>query len=181
MGKKNKIKKALITAVSVLLEQKPYEKITVKDLVLEADVARSSFYAHYRDKDDLVLSGFEEIGIVSNNDIFTMDANGNPDFASMLFKGSEDWKAVSKVFLSLDQATVPSHYVRNMIIVQMRSWLVNNTKAPRDKVDIEIKVHYLASALLGLLTWWVNSDFPCTSAVISEKFNRLALQGLGDF
>lgn len=35
--------------------------ITVQDIVDRADVGRSTFYAHYRDKKDLLLNGFEDI------------------------------------------------------------------------------------------------------------------------
>lgn len=42
--------KAIIHALISLLRQKPFEKITVQDILDETPVTRATFYAHYRDK-----------------------------------------------------------------------------------------------------------------------------------
>ncbi|MFE3195659.1 TetR/AcrR family transcriptional regulator [Nocardia sp. NPDC059240] len=46
---------ALHRALIELMQQQPYTRITVRDIIDRADVGRSTFYAHYRDKDDLLL------------------------------------------------------------------------------------------------------------------------------
>ncbi|WP_280215462.1 helix-turn-helix domain-containing protein [Nocardia cyriacigeorgica] len=35
--------------------ERGYERVTVTDVIDRADVGRSTFYAHYRDKDDLLV------------------------------------------------------------------------------------------------------------------------------
>lgn len=175
----DKTQQALRDAMSSLIDEKPYEQITVKDLVERANVARSSFYAHFRDKDDLLLSGFKMIGINSSDDIFgDAEAHDYPNFAIVLFRGSEQFKSMSRAFLTLDSGTVASHHIRNMLIIQTRDWIKRNSKGEASAADIEAIVHYLASALLGLLTWWVNNDFPHSAQVMSDKFNQLAVNGL---
>lgn len=51
---------ALHLALMGLMKQRPYERITVQDIIGRADVGRSTFYAHYRDKDDLLMVGCAE-------------------------------------------------------------------------------------------------------------------------
>ncbi|MGV9839679.1 TetR/AcrR family transcriptional regulator [Nocardia niigatensis] len=46
---------ALHRALIELMQDQPYARITVQDIIDRADVGRSTFYAHYRDKDDLLL------------------------------------------------------------------------------------------------------------------------------
>lgn len=46
---------ALHRALIELMLSRPYARITVRDIIDRADVGRSTFYAHYRDKDDLLL------------------------------------------------------------------------------------------------------------------------------
>lgn len=41
---------AIIHAFTMLLKRKPFEKITVQDILDETPVTRSTFYAHFRDK-----------------------------------------------------------------------------------------------------------------------------------
>lgn len=175
----DKTQNALRHAISSLIDEKPYEQITVKDIIERANVARSSFYAHFRDKDDLILSGFQMIGINSSDDIFENSDNTDyPNFAIVLFRGAAQWKSISKTFLTQHTGTVASHYIRNMLIVQTREWVRSNSNQQASPIDTETAVHFLASALLGLLTWWVNNDFPYTAQVMSDKFNQLAVNGL---
>jgi AcrR family transcriptional regulator len=175
----DKTQNALRLAISSLIEEKPYEQISVKDIVERANVARSSFYAHFRDKDDLVLSGFRMIGINSSDDIFEEGQDtGYPNFAIVLFRGSEQWKSLSRTFLTQKAGTVASHHIRNLLIIQTREWIHRNRTANAAHADLEDIVHYLASALIGLLTWWVNNDFPDSAEVLRDKFNQLAVNGL---
>src|SRR5881392_1785654 len=43
---------ALGDALIALVQEKPFESITVQDLLDRAGVGRSTFYAHFSDKDD---------------------------------------------------------------------------------------------------------------------------------
>jgi AcrR family transcriptional regulator len=52
---------ALINALLELLSARHYDKITVQDIVEQANVGRATFYSHYQNKDDLLKSGFERI------------------------------------------------------------------------------------------------------------------------
>jgi AcrR family transcriptional regulator len=46
--------------MSLILKQ-GYEAITIRDICEAADVGRSTFYAHYTSKDDLMRSGLENL------------------------------------------------------------------------------------------------------------------------
>ncbi len=51
---------ALHKALIELMIERGYDKVTVQDVLDRADVGRSTFYAHFRSKDDLlVVSGTE--------------------------------------------------------------------------------------------------------------------------
>src|SRR6266545_3536261 len=48
-------------ALVQLIREKDYSTITVSDIIERADVGRSTFYAHYRDKDDLFVSEMDRV------------------------------------------------------------------------------------------------------------------------
>lgn len=47
-------------ALIELIQQKRFDEVTVQEVLDRAGVGRSTFYVHYRDKDDLLLSDAED-------------------------------------------------------------------------------------------------------------------------
>ena len=47
---------ALYEALAKLLKDKPYGKITIEDLLQESKISRSTFYAHFKTKDEVLVS-----------------------------------------------------------------------------------------------------------------------------
>lgn len=54
---RDRLREALVS----LSQEMPYGDIRVADLLARADVGRATFYAHYRDKEDLLISLFLEM------------------------------------------------------------------------------------------------------------------------
>ena len=48
-------KKLLFYALLSLMEQKPYSKITIQEIVTTAELSRTAYYTHYNSKDDVLL------------------------------------------------------------------------------------------------------------------------------
>src|SRR5690606_24086942 len=54
-------REALRRALIEEILEKGYAQVTVQDIIDRADVGRSTFYAHFQDKDDLLFYGLEEL------------------------------------------------------------------------------------------------------------------------
>src|SRR5262247_4271324 len=64
-------------ALTSLIREKAYDSIAVKEILDRANVGRSTFYTHFRDKDELLASGIQQmIGIFHAADL---PASGKKD------------------------------------------------------------------------------------------------------
>jgi AcrR family transcriptional regulator len=51
----------ILEAVMLLMDEKPYDKITVSDIVEKAGIARQTFYRNFKDKDEVIVRYFSTI------------------------------------------------------------------------------------------------------------------------
>jgi AcrR family transcriptional regulator len=56
-----KTEASLRGALDALVREKPYDEIVVKEILSRANVGRSTFYTHFADKDELLLSCIHEM------------------------------------------------------------------------------------------------------------------------
>src|SRR5438445_1345108 len=56
-----KTQKLLRDALNSLIHEKAYDSIVVNEILDRANVGRSTFYMHFRDKDELLVSGMHDM------------------------------------------------------------------------------------------------------------------------
>src|SRR5262249_48157020 len=54
-------RRTLHEALLALIRERGWDAVTVQDVCARADVGRSTFYVHFADKEELLLSGFAEL------------------------------------------------------------------------------------------------------------------------
>lgn len=175
-------RKQLRDALVVLILEKGYEAVTVQNILDRANLGRSTFYSHYRDKEALLLSGFEELhGAISKA---TSDDSGGKagseqsDISLALFRHAADYHPLYKamvgkqsgyIFLKQLQLTLVSVVSR-----QLEQQAMDSTATV---VPLTVVVQYFVSSLLGLLTWWLDHDLPYPAEEMDAMFKLLTLPG----
>ena len=166
-------------ALVELMHEKPFEEITVQHLLDRAGVSRSTFYAHYRDKNDLFLGDVEDFfemmanhlvrcGEVSNRvapvrELFGHVAQVREFYAALVASG--------KIY---DTMELGKGYLARSIEQRL------STLCPADKGSSEraALAHALAGALWSLLSWWIDHGTKASPAEMDEIYHRMVWSGV---
>ena len=171
----NRTRETLFHAMSTLMLEKRYDDITVQDIIDRANVGRSTFYAHYQDKEDLVTSNMTHI---LDSLIGTMEQNNNDPHQFLpgreLFEHIRENYSMFKTLTSgrgLDLFFQKGQeYWNQRMIVRFQAML---PPGQEPKVPIPILAHYVSGTFVNLLKWWIDNKMPCSSEQMIEIVKTL--------
>lgn len=168
-------KETLWAALMSLIVEKSYDKITVQDLIDRADIGRSTFYAHYETKDDLVVSGLDRLTF----DIERHMAD-EPSSTSVLpslgvFRHAADSPEQIKALMGtkgselVQKAALSTFTDRAKVVIEQRGQDSEAANLPTDA-----RAALAAGALLALLTWWLDNDMPYPPETMANVYAHFA-------
>ena len=164
----------LLNALIDLIIEKGYEKITVQDIIDRANVGRTTFYAHFQDKQDLLLSGFERLNDVFEN--FRSESSPEKsvwDFSLALFRHAEEQRQAFKALFGKQAGTVILSHFQEAMIAYLKEGFQALFPKKKQPVPLDVFVQYLFSAFLGLLTWWLDNDSPYSAEQMNGFYRQL--------
>ncbi|MBC7809778.1 MAG: TetR/AcrR family transcriptional regulator [Burkholderiales bacterium] len=165
-----------------LIVEKGYEDITVQDITERADLRRATFYLHYRNKEDLLLTTLQvmfdalvsEIEPTMRGDLLA----GKSQIASFLvtFRHVEQNAALYRILLNSPGAVVVTKRIRDYIVGQIHRTL---RAVPPQTLPMppDILAHYVAGVELTLIAWWLENERPYSVEQMAEYTQRLVLDG----
>ena len=151
-------RQAIMDAFLRLLEKKSFSKVTVRDIVEECGVNRTTFYYYYQDiyaiVEDLIASSLSAYAAVLEGDPHLADLRDARDFAMM------HRKALCGLYASLGHEKV-RRYIFAVMDEPMRHFIERHSK---DLVLTEGRKRtvllLVREALLGALCLFLSGDFP---------------------
>ncbi len=171
---------ALGDALVLLMQEKPFETITVQDVLDRAHISRSTFYSHYSDKDDLLMSDAEEFF-----ESLSMALSAHSDKSERVFPVKEFFEHLSDVQPFFKALVKSGKYQENMELarghfargIERRlSELPRAQSIPPNQLTAIAFTH--AGALLSLLTWWLDRGMRESPAEMDELFHRMLWNGV---
>ena len=166
-------------ALVALMQEKPFATITVQELLDRAGVSRSTFYVHYSDKDDLLMSDAEEFfEAISMALSAHQDRSGRVAPVREFFAHVADMRrffnalvASGKVHENLELAR--GHFARG-IERRLAELPRGRGIPPAQRPPIAFA---LAGSLLSLLTWWLDRGMRESPAQMDEIYHQLVWSG----
>jgi AcrR family transcriptional regulator len=177
-----KTRKALKEALTDLILEKGYESVTVQDVINRADVGRSTFYAHFVDKDDLLMATLADLDMPGpDTDSWTGD---DPAFGWTLelFRHFGSGKRLFKAVASGDGGALARRETTRRLETLVRAELSRLQAAQRlDAFKVETVVRFLVGTFIGFMDWWMreeNAHLPPEQ--IDHAFRSLVLPGVAN-
>jgi len=172
-------REALIHALLELIDKKHYDQITVEDIVQQANVGRSTFYAHYQSKDDLLLNGFEhQLDMLVQQ--IVLDTENQLKFdTSMLFQHAHGHYEIFRTLIwgsSMELLLKDGHAALTRKIEERLTVLFSTRKSP--SIPLPILASAVAGVLLVLLKWWLDNKMPYPPERMDEIFQQLMMPGM---
>lgn len=170
-------RQALGDALLELMMEKGYRAVSIKDIIDRANVGRSTFYAHYADKDELFESQLNRMVemLIQHTPPAIMERN--PFFPSLgLFQHvQQQWKLYKLLSWEAGNALHINH-LQKSISDQIEQRITAEGKAY--DLPVPILASFLAGSLLSLLKWWLDNKMAYTPEQMDEMFRKLALPGI---
>lgn len=168
----------LLDSMYSLALEKDYADITVQELLNRTGVSRSTFYAHFRTKEDLILAGYEAIGVPSTK---VTEVRGDQrvvlDVSTWLFSATERHAKLTTSFFSGPGQSVILAHLENILIIQVREHYRKHGLYQNADMQGEVAVRCFVGALIGLWLWWVRHDYPASAKQMTESFDALMNNG----
>lgn len=160
-------KEALNKALISLIMEKPYDKITVQNILDRANIGRATFYAHFHDKDDLLTGrgSAEFMRLIQPN----LPESSVPDLLE-LFQHVEENKALAKALLGTGGADVVIKMLQKSFYASWLNWAEHQ---PSIDSRPDVVAHFLTGGVMSLITWWLNEEMPIPAQEINTIFQKL--------
>lgn len=172
-----KTRRQLKKGLAVLMKEKSVNQITVKELVEEVDINRSTFYLHFKDIQDLlreieenmeaqIKRAIEEHPIVSGNENAFY-------FIEDMFRVLDEEREISKALIGPNGDMGFIHRIEWIIKENSRGTL--EKMFPGKKEDLKYFYAFCLSGCLGLVKVWLNEGEEKSPEEMAQMtFNMIA-------
>lgn len=176
--------KLLRDALHSMIRERDYDSIVVKEILDRANVGRSAFYTHFRDKDDLLASSIYDIlGSVPSTHPQTGD-DGNERilwFSLPIFEHHDRHRRAGELKLGPRGRAILHGQLQKILVELIAEEIAKSIQGRRKsagRIPPELLGRYVASAFILVLNWWVESKSPLPAKEVNALFRALILPAL---
>ena len=175
--RQKKTRAAIFKALQVLLERKPYSAITVQEIIEEADIGRSTFYAHFETKDDLLQSLCSDIFHHVFTDLLPRE-EANLDFRNLelklghiLYHLKENQVNIRGILAADGDGQFMSYFKQYLTELFSRYTDLFTKEVPQ-----AFLIHYLAGSFAETVKWWISHQMEPDAEVVAHFYIEVVSQ-----
>ncbi len=157
-------RKAIREALIDLIVLKGYDDIKIQDITEKADIGRSTFYAHYSTKDAVFLDSFIQLKswLKTCVDMSRVDRKRilthRLEFIAPLCVHINEDRKLYQALVGHRGGGLARDEIRKILFEHIREDVERRCQ-PRNppKVMRDALIHYLVGAIIGVLSWWLDT------------------------
>ncbi|MEO8396508.1 MAG: TetR/AcrR family transcriptional regulator [Chloroflexota bacterium] len=176
----NRTRELLSTALVELMLEKRYDSITIQDILDRADIGRSTFYAHYTDKEDLLMS--ELTRLMHTLQVYGTElghVHGGLLPSLEFFRHVQQQRRLMRAFVTErgGEILLRDFQVQMSRLVEqnLRSQAGDNSTLA---VPLSVVGNFVASTFLMLLRWWFEEDMKQSPEQMDAMFQKLVMPSI---
>lgn len=167
-------RKALNAALLAVLEEKPFDQITVREITARAGTGYATFFRHYPTKEALLADvATEEIGGLLARTMPVLRQGTSYESTLALCRYVADHSGLWSALLTGGAAAI----VRREFIRQALG-LEEKERNQRDWLPPDLGVVYGTGSTFDILAWWLSQDHAYTPDQIAAILHRLVIAPL---
>jgi AcrR family transcriptional regulator len=176
-----KTQRLLHEALFSLIHEKSYDAIVVKEILDRANVGRSTFYTHFRNKDELLVSGIHDM-------LRSVQSAGRPSsatrdekmlwFSLPIFEYISHYRRAGEARIGTRGRGIIHEHLQHVLAELVAEDVRAALQRRREKVGQvppDLFVQYVASTFILVLHWWVDSRSPLPPKEVNDVFRALVL------
>ena len=165
-----------------LIPTRGFSPLTVRDITNRADINRATFYLHYRNKTDLLIDAFETLmadTMPAPPASYTSDPASASNAVLHVFEQLAEQSGFFRVMLNRENVPEFNEKLREYVEEVGLRWIsMMQPEKEQMKVDPEIAIHYVGSAFMGVIGWWLENESRIPTENITEQLLHLTIFGL---
>ena len=175
-------RKMILEAFINLVEEKGYEHVTVSDIASQAMINRATFYAHFKDKQDVYDYIFKEaveqfmivLAPVQLGRTNQLQLHAIEQIITHIFEKIQENRVFFKTVLNAHG----NEQLRKQISQILRSTYANIFEQVeiREKdfiVPIDFIIEYMSSTFMASLHWWINQEISFSPKQMAQLIIKL--------
>lgn len=175
----------LQTALMALIQEKGYEALTVQDIIDRANIGRATFYAHFENKEDLLLSRLDglRLSLQARQRLAKSQASPREDqifaYTRELFVHVDEHRTVFRTMVGKRSGAIIQQLFFKMLVDLVREDVraLAPLKTPGG-MPSEAVAQLIAGGLFGLILWWVDGPARLSVDDVEALFHRMAMPAL---
>lgn len=178
--------KMIIEAFIQLVEKNGFEQVTVQDIADEAMINRATFYAHYKDKQDLyetifdyALTAFTSVlnptELVKGNRIKVKQIER---VMSQIYSNIYDNRKFYLIIMDGSANEILRKKIADVLNEQYAD-IFNHLKITENDIEVPMDfiIEYMTSIFIGTLHWWLTTDSQMTPDHLAKLVIKLVGNG----